>query len=659
VSFDEEDLRRALEARSGEPSPEFRSRVRGAVDQPRPATNWIAIVAVVVVIALTATSVGVLVAGRHARGVGTASGARATSPTPPVAGPASNVQLSAPLKGFVWALVDYQALYVSTDSGDHWSQRSLPDNPAVRPSISFLNDEEGWLLAPGVPETQCEHASATVWRTTDGARTWQRLPTSGISDAQCKESIYFTDVGHGFITAWDDNHRPTVYRSNDGGAGWKSSTLPDNPLFKTGGGGFTLHVGWMKGFGNDLYLKASGSQDEASWHDRDFIYTSTDGGATWTWKQKLASPYTYMVTELRWLQLAPDVEESVNGGQAFSPYTTDLKVSPPLQAQFVPGGYVGYVAAGVTVWRTDDGGAHWVVITPGFARPSPSPSSSPTASPTPVPLPSYAYLSAPSTNVVWVLVAGSLLFVSTDEGDTWQERTLPQGGGLQISFVDATNGWLSTCTQSGTTALWRTTDGAKSWRLIASPPSSGRCLLGLSFVDSTHGFIGASFDNDPPKIYRTADAGATWAPAILTDPPGFTTAPGYTLSTQSVVRFGSALYVASYGIQPAGGKGFVFRSTDGGATWTYIAGIPNAVSDVAFVSATRWLQVIEPDQSEETTDGGKTWHPYATDYSQAAGVAPEVVFGDASVGYATVRGSIQRTTDGGAHWSYIRTPGTA
>ena len=35
-----------------------------------------------------------------------------------------------------------------------------------------------------------------------------------------------------------------------------------------------------------------------------------------------------------------------------------------------------------------------------------------------------------------------------------------------------------------------------------------------------------------------------------------------------------------------------------------------------------------------------------------------VVFGDASVGYATARGSIQRTTDGGATWAQLRTPGT-
>ncbi|HTJ59582.1 MAG TPA: hypothetical protein VL333_00155, partial [Candidatus Saccharimonadales bacterium] len=59
-----------------------------------------------------------------------------------------------------------------------------------------------------------------------------------------------------------------------------------------------------------------------------------------------------------------------------------------------------------------------------------------------------------------------------------------------------------------------------------------------------------------------------------------------------------------------------------------------------------------------TTDGGATWHSFTTDYQQAAPVPPVITFGDAQVGYATVRGAIQRTIDGGAHWSAIRTPGT-
>ena len=56
--------------------------------------------------------------------------------------------------------------------------------------------------------------------------------------------------------------------------------------------------------------------------------------------------------------------------------------------------------------------------------------------------------------------------------------------------------------------------------------------------------------------------------------------------------------------------------------------------------------------SSATTDAGASWHSFATDYVQAAGVPPQIVFGDAQTGYATVRGGIQRTSDGGVHWTF-------
>jgi photosystem II stability/assembly factor-like uncharacterized protein len=79
---------------------------------------------------------------------------------------------------------------------------------------------------------------------------------------------------------------------------------------------------------------------------------------------------------------------------------------------------------------------------------------------------------------------------------------------------------------------------------------------------------------------------------------------------------------------------------------------------VTFVSASRWLELIVPGESVETTDAGRTWRAYPSDYSQAAPVAPQIVFGYSLVGYATVRGSIQHTIDGGVHWTSINTPGT-
>ena len=187
----------------------------------------------------------------------------------------------------------------------------------------------------------------------------------------------------------------------------------------------------------------------------------------------------------------------------------------------------------------------------------------------------------------------------------------------------------------------------------------GPCKSGLTFADPQVGFLSARDPNSAPVIYRTADGGRTWgASRPLPDPPGFTTRAGGALQPGRVRVVGATLLVAASG--DTGGRlaTYAFRSVDGGSTWSYVATIPDGGGAFTFVSAARWLQIGAPGSSKETTDGGTTWHAFTTDYSQAAPIAPDIVFGDPLVGYATVRGAIQRTVDGGAHWTTIKTPGT-
>jgi photosystem II stability/assembly factor-like uncharacterized protein len=308
------------------------------------------------------------------------------------------------------------------------------------------------------------------------------------------------------------------------------------------------------------------------------------------------------------------------------------------------------------------------------AIPSATAVATPTVAPTLIPLPSSAQIDAPSGTVVWVLVADTRLFRSTDRGDSWQERPVPPNLPVALSFIDDHEGWAlvpqgggvppppgGACTAPSVT-LQRTADAGASWQqLAATGLGPGPCKVSLRFADAQRGFIGAFDPNGSPLVYRTADGGRTWtASQRLPDPPGFTTRSGGgpTLGIGRVSSFGPTLLVTAFPTNPSTGRLHAYRSTNGGATWAYASTAPNPNQDLAFVTATRWLQLSSPGDSKETTDGGATWHAFTTTYQQAAPIAPAVVFGDAQVGYATVRGAIQRTTDGGATWTPIRTPGT-
>jgi photosystem II stability/assembly factor-like uncharacterized protein len=215
--------------------------------------------------------------------------------------------------------------------------------------------------------------------------------------------------------------------------------------------------------------------------------------------------------------------------------------------------------------------------------------------------------------------------------------------------------------QGQTVALSHTTDGGATWQpLAATGFANPGCKDSVAFSDATHGYIGSHDPNTAPVIYRSTDGGRTWIPSNpLPDPPGFQTVAGArSLGVGTVRAFGQTVLVEASANDPGTGERYAFRSTDGGATWTYASTAPDKQNVIAFVTATRWLQISSPGSSKETTDGGASWHAFTTDYQQAAPIAPAITFGDAQVGYATVRGAIQRTVDGGAHWTTIRTPGT-
>jgi photosystem II stability/assembly factor-like uncharacterized protein len=272
---------------------------------------------------------------------------------------------------------------------------------------------------------------------------------------------------------------------------------------------------------------------------------------------------------------------------------------------------------------------------------------------------------------VWVLINGSRLYLSVDRGDTWAERTPPPpivNG--NIAFVDEWSGWALSAGSAATGCMaqgfivWRTTDGARSWHKafedsFVSETSSG-CKSGMGFSDAQHGYISLSSRDARPAALRSSDAGLTWQRSeTLLDPPGFTFSPSVTrLDLGAVADFGAMMLVPATAQVSSGYTSYVYRSTDRGATWSYFRPLP-ASGLLVFLTPSHWLQLgLASTGSQQTIDAGVTWHTVPTDYGQAAGVAPQIAFGDSNTGYASLRGLLQRTTDSGSHWTFISTPGT-
>jgi photosystem II stability/assembly factor-like uncharacterized protein len=214
-----------------------------------------------------------------------------------------------------------------------------------------------------------------------------------------------------------------------------------------------------------------------------------------------------------------------------------------------------------------------------------------------------------------------------------------------VQFTDPGHGWVA-----GAGRIMATSNGGASW----SRQYAGSADLDqVDFIDSQHGWAAGG-----GALLRTTNGGASWAALAepcqgdLTSVHFVSPAVGYAVAAKTTGDSAAA--------QPSGGQdttalgGSLVRTTDGGSTWSPVAGAPANPQSACFANADDGY-LGTPARIWRTTDGGSTWSPVA-----GAPANPQsACFASADDGYLGTPARIWRTTDGGQHWTLALTEPTA
>ena len=260
----------------------------------------------------------------------------------------------------------------------------------------------------------------------------------------------------------------------------------------------------------------------------------------------------------------------------------------------------------------------------------------------------------------------STLRTTTQQGySPWVEQAtgLPSGTGVNwIHAVDSNVVWATVWGETQA-AVILTTNGGTTWACDTIKIALANLRIsGIFALDASRCWV-TMFDNNYVQsggLFRTTDGGATWTQ----DPTAFRTTGGFA----DFLHFFDANNGVAVG-DPQNGYFEIYTTSNGGNSWSRVpqANIPPKLIqeygiDWAFSAAgnSLWFPTSDDEGGTgryyKTTDRGLTWSVHVYPGASPTYI-PMLGFQDDNVGLGNGSfGEVSRTTDGGTNWARVSSP---
>ncbi len=228
-------------------------------------------------------------------------------------------------------------------------------------------------------------------------------------------------------------------------------------------------------------------------------------------------------------------------------------------------------------------------------------------------------LRAVSSRVVWASGTHGTYVVTTDSGLHWRAGLVAGAESLDFRDVEAFDekrAYLLSSGEGNLSRFYKTVDGGEHWKLLFTNPDPKGFFDAMAFWDQQHGIMLGDPVDGHFAVFTTEDGGNSWqrqdSPPALPDEGAFAAS-----GTCLTVEGRSSAWFGSGG--PGGAR--VFRSTDGGRSWT-VSSTPlrndskaAGIFSLAFADSLHGVAVggdyEKPSEGRQaiamTADGGRTW----------------------------------------------------